>query len=198
MLGSSASLRKERKCRARPLCEELNQCSLPRNCRAGKVVRLRRLSGVGEPWPRGSIAADAVGQPGRGCQHSEPAEGAHDSADFLVLREEAPLGEENFPVGVAGANQRQGCGTRIGHVGADVGEVLEEPEAGKSKAGGFPLPEEINGAPERHQQFAEGSAEDHDGVSEPTEKEMPALVDDQIDEIEEQESGVVRKSVEEK
>ena len=127
--------------------------------------------------------ANAAGEPGHGGKHAEPAEGAHDSADFLVLGEEAPLSEENRPVTFLRADQGQGCGTRIGHVGADVGKVFEEPEDGKSEAGRFALPEESGRAEERDEQFAEGSSENHDGVTEPTEKEMPALVDDQIDEI---------------
>ncbi len=162
------------------------------------MVRLQRLSGIGEPWPRGRVEARSVGKPSDDGEHAEPAEGAHDSADSLVLGEKAPLGEENFPVGVAGADQGQGCGAGVGHVGADVGKVFEEPEAGKSKAGGFPLPKEIDGAEERHEQFAQRSPKNRDGVTEPTEEKMPAFVNDQIDEIEEQESGVVRECVEEK
>src|SRR6266404_5657815 len=126
-----------------------------------------------------SVVTEAVGQPGHGGEHAEPAEGAHDSADFLILSEEAPLSEENRPVAFLRADQGQGRGARVGHVGADVGKVFEEPEDGKGEAGGFALPEESGGAEERDEQLAEGSAEDHDGVAEPTEKEMPALVDDQ-------------------
>jgi len=66
-----------------------------------------------------------------------------------------PLGEENFPVGVAGADEGQGGGAGIGHVGTDVGEIFEEPEAAKSEGGGFTLPEEIDSAQEGHEQFAE-------------------------------------------
>jgi len=141
--------------------------------------------------------AETVGEPGHGGEHAEPAEGAHDSADFLVLGEEAPLAEENFPVGVAGADQRQGCGAGVCHVGADIGEIFEEPEAAKSEAGGFALPEEIDGAQEGHEQFTQRSAENHDGIAEPTEEEMPALVDDQIDEIQEEKSGAVGEGVKE-
>jgi hypothetical protein len=138
-----------------------------------------------------------VGEPGDGGEHAEPAEGAHEGADFLVLGEEAPLGEENFPVGVAGADEGQGCGAGVGHVGADVGEIFEEPEAAKSEGGGFALEEEIEGAQEGHEQFAEGSAENHDGVAEPTEEEMAAFVDDQIDVVEDEEAGAVCEGVEE-
>jgi len=88
--------------------------------------------------------ADAVGQPGGGGEHAEKAEGAHGGADFLVLGEEAPLGEEDGPVAVLGADEGQGCGAGVGHVGADVGEIFEEPEGAKGKAGGFALAEEID------------------------------------------------------
>jgi len=117
-------------------------------------VLLQRLSGIGEPWPRDRVEARSVGKPGHGGEHAEPAEGAHDSADFLVLGEETPLGEENFPVGIAGADQGQCGGARVGHAGTDVGKVFKKPEAGKRKADGFALPEEINGTQERHEQFA--------------------------------------------
>ncbi len=72
------------------------------------------------------------------------------------------------------------------HGGADflvlgeVGEIFEEPEAGEGEADGFALPEEIDGAQERDEEFAKGSTEDHGGVAEPTEEEMAAFVDDQI------------------
>ena len=124
--------------------------------------------------------AEAEGEPGNGGEHTEPAEGAHDSADFLVLGEEAPLGEEDGPVAVFGANKGQCGGAGVGHVGANVGEIFEEPEAGEGEADGFALPEEIDGAQERDEEFAKGSTEDHGGVAEPTEEEMAAFVDDQI------------------
>ena len=146
----------------------------------------------------GGIMANTVGEPSHGAEHAEPAEGAHDSADFLVLGEEAPLSEENFPVGVAGADQRQGRGARVGHVGADVRKVFEEPEDGKGEARGFALPEETGGAEERHEQFTQGSSEDRDGLAKPAEEEMPALVDDQIDKVGKQESGMIKEGVEKK
>src|SRR6266581_4774372 len=140
--------------------------------------------------------AEAEGEPGGGGEHAEPAGGAHGSADFLVLGKEAPLGEENGPVAFFGADKGQGSRTGVGHVGTDVGEILEEPEEREREAGSFALPEEIESAQERDEQFAEGSAENHDGVAKPTEKEMAAFVDDQIDVIEKQKSGVVGEGVE--
>ncbi len=129
--------------------------------------------------------AEAEGEPGNGGEHAEIAEGAHGGADFLVLGEESPLGEKDGPVAVFGADEGQCGGAGVGHVGADVEEIFEEPEDAKSEAGGFALPEEVDGAQERNEKFAKGPAENHDGVAEPTEEEMAAFVDDQIDVVEE-------------
>jgi len=41
----------------------------------------------------------------------------------------------------------------IGHVGADVEEVFEEPEAREGDLSGFAFPPEIGGAKERDQEF---------------------------------------------
>src|SRR6266567_5236950 len=140
--------------------------------------------------------AEAEGEPGGGGEHAEPADGAHGSADFLVLGKEAPLGEENGPVAFFGADKRQGSRTSVGHVGADVGEIFEEPEDGEREAGGFALPEEIEGAQDRHEEFAQCSTENPNGVAEPTEEEMAAFVDEQIDVIEDEKPGAVGEGVE--
>ncbi len=58
------------------------------------------------------------------------------------------------------------------------------------------MAEEIDGAQERNEEFSEGAAENHDGVAEPTEEEVAAFVDDQIDVIEDEESGAVGQGVE--
>jgi hypothetical protein len=84
---------------------------------------------------------------------------------------------------------------RVGHVRADVGKVFEEPETAKGESGGFPHPEKIKGAEERNEQFSERSAEDHDGVAEPTEEEMAAFVDDQIDVVENEKAGTISERV---
>jgi len=47
----------------------------------------------------------AEGEPGDG---GEPAEGAGGVADLDVLGEDVPLGEEDFPIVVAGADEREG------------------------------------------------------------------------------------------
>src|SRR3989442_1718341 len=53
------------------------------------------------------IAADPVGQPHDDCNHSKPSQSTRESADFLVLGEEAPLGEKNGPVARFGADEGQ-------------------------------------------------------------------------------------------
>src|SRR5260370_16666411 len=98
-------------------------------------------------------------------------------------------------MGQTGGNLRTGRAAGVGHVGADVGEIFEEPEGAKSEAGGFALPEEVDGAQERNEKFAEGSAENHDGVAEPTEEEVAAFVDEQIGVVEDEESGAVSEGV---
>src|SRR6266705_585065 len=144
-----------------------------------------------------SIAADPVGQPHDDCNHSKPSQSTRESADFLVLGEEASLGEKNCPVALFGANERQSGGACIGHVCANVRKVFEEPEAAKGKAGGVALPEEVKGAQQRNEQFAKRPAQNHDGIAEPTEEEVTTLVDGQIDEIEDEKSGAVSEGIEE-
>src|SRR6266567_6933093 len=144
-----------------------------------------------------SIAADPVGQPHDDCNHSKPSQSTRESADFLVLGEEAPLGEKNCPVALFGANERQSGGACIGHVCANVRKVFKELKAAESKAGRFPLPEEINCAEQRHKQFGKRAAENHDGMAEPTEEEVTTLVDDQIDEIQDEKPGAVSEGIEE-
>src|SRR6266487_306222 len=143
------------------------------------------------------IAADPVGQPHDDCNHSKPSQSTRESADFLVLGKEAPLGEKNGPVACLGADEGQRRAACVGHVGADIGEIFEESEAAKGEAGGFALPEEINCAQQRHKQFGKRAAENHDGIAEPTEEEMSAFVDDQIDVIEDEKSGAVSEGIEE-
>ena len=105
------------------------------------------------------------------------------------------MGEEDGPVAFVGADERQCRGAGICHVGADVRENLEEPEHAEGEAGGFALKEKVGGAKQGDEEFAEGSAEDADGVAEPTEEEVTAFVDDQIDVIEDEESGTAGDGV---
>src|SRR5260370_9289250 len=88
------------------------------------------------------------------------AEGTHDAADFLVLGEETPLGEENGPVALIGADQRQDGGASVGHVRADVGEIFEEPEDAEGETDGFALEAKRGGAAQGDYGFAKGTSED--------------------------------------
>ena len=143
------------------------------------------------------IAADPVGQPHDDCNHSKPSQSAHSPSNFLILKKQTPLPEKNRPVAFLGADEGQRRAACVGHVGADIGEIFEESEAAKGEAGGFALPEEINCAQQRHKQFGKRAAENHDGIAEPTEEEMSAFVDDQIDVIEDEKSGAVSEGIEE-
>src|SRR4029077_2657215 len=58
--------------------------------------------------------------------------------------------------------------------------------------------EEVRRAEERHEELPEGSAKNHDGFAEPAEKQVPALVNHQIDVIEKEKSAAVQCSVQEK
>ena len=124
--------------------------------------------------------------------------------DLGVVKEEVPFGEEDFPVAVTGADERERAGAGVGHVGADVEKVFEEPECAEGGAGGFAAEEKISGAGERDDEFEQSPAEDHERVAEVgfrataenAEKRMAGFVDGKICEIEEQETGAVVRSVE--
>ena len=89
------------------------------------------------------------------------------------------------------------CGrARVGHVGTDVQEVFEEPEAREGHGSSFAFPPEIGGTQERDQEFAECAAENHDGVAKPTEEKVAASVNDEIDVIDDQKTGAVGRSIE--
>src|SRR5258708_30098738 len=138
---------------------------------------------------------EAEDEPGDRREHAEIAEGAHDCADFLVLGEEPPLGEENGPIAFVRADQRQDGGAGVSHVGTDVGEIFEKPEAAKSEACGFSLEEEVGGAEQRDDEFTKGSSEDVDGFAEPTKEEVAAFVDDQIGIVEKEEARAAGEGV---
>src|SRR6266446_5539580 len=143
------------------------------------------------------IAANPVGQPHDDCNHSKPSQSTRESADFLILSEQSPLAEKNLPIVLAGTDKGQGLGARVGHVCANVRKVFKEPKAAESKAGRFPLPEEINCAQQRHKQLSKRAAENRDGIAKPTEEEVTTLVDDQIDEIQDEKPGAVSERIEE-
>ena len=126
--------------------------------------------------------------------------------DLCVVEHKIPLSEEDFPVAVPGADERERAGASVGHVGADVEKVFEEPECAEGDAGGFPAEEEICGAGEGDYEFEECAAHDHERVAEAVlsataenaEERMSGFVDGEIGVIEEQEAGAVVGGVEKK
>lgn len=146
----------------------------------------------------GLVAAiGAIGEPGNGGEHAEPAEEAEGVADFLVVEEQVPLAEEEQPIAGFGADEGQRVHAGIGHVGADVEEILKEPEGRKSEAEGLALKEEIDGAGGGNDEFEERAPEQHEGVTEEAEEGMAGFVNHEVDEIREKEIGSVGVGVEE-
>ena len=143
-------------------------------------------------------AVGAIGEPGDGGEHAEPTEEAKGVADFLVVEEKVPLAEEEQPIAGLGTNEGQGVHASVGHVGADVEEILEEPEVREGDAVGLALKEEIDGAGGGNDKFEERAAEKHEGVAEEAEEGMAGFVNHEIDEIGDEEIGGVGVGVEEK
>ena len=140
---------------------------------------------------------DAPGEPRVGREHAEPAEEAGSVADLDVVDEDVPLGEEDFPIVVAGADEGQRKRAGVGHVCADIEEIFEEPEGAEGDAGGFAFDEEIRKTGERGDEFGEGAAEDVHGVTERAEKRMAGFVNGEIGEIDDEKIGRVERGVEE-
>ena len=61
-------------------------------------------------------------------------------------------------------------------------------QGGEGQRRGLAMPEEIDCNQQRDQQLAERPAQDADRVPKPTKKEMAALVDDQVDVVDQQET----------
>jgi len=116
-------------------------------------------------------------------------------ADLDVVDEDVPLGEEDFPIVVAGADEGQGESAGISHVGADVEKIFEEPEGAKGGAGGFAFDEEIRKTGERGDEFGESAAENGHGVAEGAEQGMARFMDGEIGEIDDEEIGRVEGGV---
>jgi len=142
-------------------------------------------------------AIGAIGEPGDGGEHAEPTEEAEGVADFLIVEEKIPLAEEEQPIAGFGADQGQGVHACVGHVGADVEKVLEEPEGREGDAVGLALREEIDGAGGGDDEFEERAAEKHEGVAKVAEEGMAGFVNHEIDEIGKEEIGGVGVGVEE-
>ena len=119
-------------------------------------------------------------------------------ADLLVVEEEIPLGEEDFPVVIAGADKRESECAGIRHVGADVEKVFKEPECAEGHPGGFAAEKEIRGADERDNEFGECAAENHESLAERAEEWVAGFVDHEIGVIEEEKVAATERSVEKK
>ena len=143
------------------------------------------------------VAMGAVGQPGEGGAHAEPAEGANELADFLVSEEKVPLTEENSPITDVTVDEREGLGAGVLHVGADLEEIFEKPESGEGEAAGLTVEIEVDPAKQRDEKLAERAAEKHQSVAAPGEEKMARFVDHEIDEIGKEEAGGIAGGVEE-
>src|ERR1700722_4743111 len=86
--------------------------------------------------------------------------------DLRVVEHKIPLSEEDFPVAVTGADEKERAGACVGHVGADVEKVFEEPERAEGGTGRFAAQEEIGGAGKWDDEFEERAAEDHKRTAE--------------------------------
>jgi hypothetical protein len=116
-------------------------------------------------------------------------------ADLLVPKEDVPLREENGPVAILRAYQRQCRRAGIGHVGADVEEIFEKPEAAEGYGDGFALPPEEGGAEQGDNKLAERASENPDGVAEPTEEEVATLMNHEIGIVDEEKTSAVSGGV---
>ena len=115
-----------------------------------------------------------------------------------VVDEDVPLGEEDFPVVVAGADERQSECAGVGHVCADVEKIFEEPEGAEGGAGGFAFDEEIRKTGEGGDEFGESAAEDGHGVTERAKERMAGFVNGEIGEVDDEKVWRVEGGVEEK
>ena len=148
---------------------------------------------------RGRLSEGTPCEPGYGSEHAEPADGAGGVGDLRVVEHEIPLGEEDFPVAVTGPDQKKRTRAGVGHVGADVEKVFEEPEGAEGGTSGFSAEEKIDGAHKGDDEFEERTAEDHKRVAEASfrataenaEERMAGFVNGEIRIIEEEEAGAV-------
>ncbi len=116
--------------------------------------------------------------------------------DSLVVWQDIPLGKKDGPVTFVTIDEWKDEGAGIGHIGADIEEIFEEPKEGEGQAVSLAVIEKESGTESGHDQFAEGSAQDHERVAEVTEERMAGFVNDKIGEIEKEEAGSVAPGVE--
>src|SRR2546423_10745910 len=86
----------------------------------------------------------------------------------------------------------------VRNIRADIRKILEEPETAERESRGLAMRKEIRRAQKRHDQFTQRSAQNRDGVAKPSEKEMAALMNNQIDVIDKQKAAVVRRGINQK
>jgi len=152
------------------------------------------------------FAAQGKREPGDGGDHAKPAQRAGGVGDLRIVEHEIPLSEEDFPVAVTGADEKERALARVGHVSADVEKVFKKPKGAGGGAGGFASEEEISGASERDDEFEECAAEDHErmaeaGFSAPAENAeewVSGFVDHEIGLVQEEKTGTIVCGVEQK
>ena len=98
-------------------------------------------------------------------------------------------------VGVAGGDQGQRHGARVGHVGCGVEPVLEGEKQAEDEAGGLALSEEVHGQKKREQPLQQRASPKTKRGAEPTEQVVAALVDDEVGAVDEKKSPVRGESV---
>lgn len=154
---------------------------------------------LGEEWMRLGvrlrIVNDPKNEPPHCSEHAQPADAPREMADFLIVIEDAPLGEENGPITFVGVDERKRERTGVCHIRANIKEIFEEPENGEGKAVGLAMIEKEGGTKSRDNQFAKSAAEDHKRVTKPAEEGVAGFVNDQVGVIEEEEAGGVAPGV---
>src|SRR3990170_2914943 len=182
----------------RPACSSAWKPTAPTSSTSLPAKSTR--SGSGLPAKALRWQAGAAHEPSDGCQHPQPAQSANEAGDERVLPKEAEAGENQVPIVVsafatAGGDQRQQLPAGVGHIGGGVEEVLEEKEGGEGGAGGVALEEEIDAERQRRQQLQQRPAPDTEPVAQPAEEQVPGLVDDEVDVVNQQEAITVGERV---
>jgi hypothetical protein len=174
----------------------------PRDSGAKRWQLHRGFGGAAEPAI--PFAAQGKCEPGDGAKHAYPAQSAGGVGDLRVVEHKIPLSEEDFPVAVTGADEKERAGACVGHVGADVEKVFKEPERAEGGTGRFAAKEEIGGAGKWDDEFEERATEDHKRMAEAgfrsaaenAEEWVSGFVDHQIGVVQEEKTGMVTCDVE--
>jgi hypothetical protein len=121
-----------------PLGEEDSETleHVPEHFKAIRQVRpkLAGLDGHGDAVPLqrnfrsvtlGCVAENAVGEPGDGGEHTDPADIAGDAPNRSVVLQDSPLRKQQAPIVFTAAKQRERLIAGIGHVRADIRQIRE-------------------------------------------------------------------------